>query len=115
MANLAYDGQEGDRRDYTPSGALAAGQVVPFGITPAGFVGINESAIAADAKGSLNLSGEHTFAKVDGTAALDGAPAFWDVSESEMTPTDTDNILAGVFIGAVASAVVTCRVNIGMR
>lgn len=51
--------QQGDKLNYTPSAAVAAGDVIQFG----GFVGIAFAPIAAGALGALAIAGVFGFAK----------------------------------------------------
>jgi len=92
--------QEGDAVDYTPSGAVAAGQVVVLN----SLVGVAKTAIAAGVKGALALEGIFSFMKkVTDTFAV-GAPLYWDDTNNYMTSTSAGNTFAGFATVAAASA-----------
>jgi predicted RecA/RadA family phage recombinase len=69
--------------DYTPVGALAAGDVVDLG----NCVGVTKHPIAAGALGALSLYGVFDFLKFTGEAISLWAPVYWDVGTGTATGT----------------------------
>lgn len=98
---------KGDIIDYTPSSAVAAGAVVVSG----GIVGVATQAIAANATGTLAVSGVFEFPKASGALTL-GATVYWDATNSNMTATATNNTLAGKVVEAAASAATAVKVKL---
>jgi predicted RecA/RadA family phage recombinase len=78
--------QSGDSVDYTPSTAVAAGDVVVQG----DLVGVATMPIAANALGALAVSGIFDFPKAtgEGTAIDAGALVYWDATTSVATTDD---------------------------
>lgn len=91
--------QAGDYWDYTPSSAVAAGQVVLLNAT----VTIAPRDIAANADGSLALSGIWKVQKTTGEAWAAGEPLYWVAGTSKFTTTASTNKKAGVASKAAAS------------
>lgn len=102
--------QEGAAVDYTPSAAVAAGDVVVQG----DLVGVAKRAIAANALGSLSLTGVFDLPKAAGTstAITAGTTAYWDATNSQVTATSSGNKLLGKTIRAAADADTTVRVRL---
>ena len=79
--------------DYTPSGAVSAGDVVIVG----GIVGVAPRDIAANVKGVLDVSGEFQFTK-KADAAINfaaGDRVYWDDTNNQATSTATGNTFLG--------------------
>lgn len=100
---------EGASIDYTPSAAIAAGDVVVQG----DLVGVAKTLIAANALGSLAVDGVFDFAKATGggTAIAIGANVYWDDTNNVATTTATGNKLIGKCVKAAADADATVRVR----
>ena len=75
---------EGKQIDYTPVGAVVAGQVVML-ITD-GLIGVAPLPIAAGVLGSLVVSGIFDVVHVDNNAVAVGTPLYWD---DNATPNQT--------------------------
>ncbi len=75
---------EGEKVNYTPGGAIAAGDVVIAG----DIVGVAEAAIPANELGAISIKGVFEMPKTagDGTALTYGQTVAWD---------DTNNIISG--------------------
>lgn len=109
IATFVHDG---NAIDYTPSAAVAAGDVVVQGE----LIGIAKTAIAAGALGALGVCGVFDLPKATGvgTAITAGALIYWDVADAQAT-TDADtgtNKLLGKTIAAAADADATVRVRL---
>lgn len=108
--------QEGDRIDYTPTAAVAAGDVVQVDSR----AGVATSAIAAGALGSLQTCGIYTVAKTTGVVVLTGAELWWDVSAAKaiLRPagggSDVDFFL-GTATADATSAATTCKVDLNRK
>lgn len=100
---------KGDSIDYTPAGAVAAGQVVVVGEV----VGVAPRAIAAGELGSLRMTGIHEMAKIGATAIGAGVPVYWDDAANVVTPTAGSLKLIGVCAQAALSADTVVRVIVG--
>jgi len=107
MATFVHDGNS---IDYTPTSAVAAGDVVVQGE----LVGAARTPIAANALGSLAVVGTFDFAKATGagTAITAGANCYWDAANSRATTTATGNKLIGKAVRAAADADATVRVRL---
>ena len=95
MATFKY---EGDSIPYTPSSAVAAGEVVVQG----DLVGVAHAAISADVLGALRVAGVIAFPKSTGssTALTVGTKVYWDAASEVATTTVGSN----KYIGKVAEA-----------
>lgn len=91
--------QEGEAIDYTPSSAVAAGKIVVLGTVG---IGIAQTAIAANVKGSLIVDGVIEHAKASG-AVNAFAKVYYDATNDVLTTTATSNTLAGYAVAAAAS------------
>ena len=91
---------EGSAVDYTPSSAVAAGEVVVQG----SLVGIAKVAIAADVLGALAVVGLFDVAKSTGssTAITAGANVYWDATNEVATTTSAGNTYMGKAVAAAA-------------
>lgn len=99
---MPYEAQykkDGTVIDYTPSVAVAAGEVVVFGT----LIAIAPVAIAANEPGSLQIRGEFEVAKVEAQAWAIGDAIYFDESENNFTTTSTSNVLAGKVVAVAAN------------
>lgn len=98
----------GDVVDYTPSAAVAAGEVIVQG----NLVGIAKVAIAANTLGSLAVEGIFTVAKAAVEITV-GALLYWDESANAFTTTDDTgaNKFAGQATTAAASGDATVQIR----
>ena len=94
--------------DYTPVGAITAGDVVVVGE----LVGVATSDIAAGALGALAIEGIFDFPKAvtSGTAFTNGQLAYWDDTGDVATTTASTHEQIGYAVEAAADA--TTRVKI---
>ncbi|MCY2925899.1 MAG: DUF2190 family protein [Planctomycetota bacterium] len=108
--------QEGDMIDYTPTSAVAAGQVVVLGNT----VGIASEPIAASALGALAAEGLFDVAKATG-AITAGNAVYWDADGDPVggtagtgaaTTTATSNTYMGLAVADAAETAGTVRVRL---
>ena len=102
--------QHGHTVDYTPSSAVAAGDVVVLN----DLVTVAPRPIAANKLGAVCVEGVFTLPKASG-AVGQGALVYWDATNSNITTTSSGNKRAGKAAVAAASADTTVRVllNIG--
>lgn len=91
--------QQGAALDYTPSSAVAAGDVVLMGSIG---IGIAQTAIAANVKGSLIVDGVIEHAKASG-AVNAYAKVYWDNTAKVLTTTAQGNTLAGYAVAAAGA------------
>lgn len=87
--------QEGDTLDYTPAGAVTAGDVVVSGEV----VGIATHDIAASVQGALAVSGVFKVPKVTGALAKD-AKVYWGATSDPVSGTAGTGAAAGTGVGA---------------
>jgi predicted RecA/RadA family phage recombinase len=99
--------QDGDLIDYTPSSAVAAGDVVVLN----DLVTVAPRPIAANALGAVAVEGVFTLPKASG-AIGQGAIVYWDSTNSNITTTSTSNKRAGKAAAAAASGDATVKVLI---
>jgi predicted RecA/RadA family phage recombinase len=90
---------EGGVIDYTPGGALAAGEVVPF----TGFVGISKRATAAGELTALAIQGVFKVTKQTGVAWTRGDVIYWDNAANQANKTAGGNTRMGVTTQDAAS------------
>lgn len=107
MALLGTLKLAGDTLRYTPSIAVAAGQVVRVG----SFCGVAPRAIAAATEGELSLAGEYELPAAAVNIAQ-GDEAFWDVSADAVTNVGIGNIRIGRFTRAMTSGAGYARVRL---
>ena len=104
--------QDGKSIDYTPSGAVAAGEVVVQGE----LVGVAKLDIAAGQKGALAIEGVFEFPKPTGagTDAAVGTLMYWDVADGNAQETaDTGtNKLIGKLVRACSETDTTCWIKL---
>src|SRR5690242_18204867 len=74
---------QGDMIDYTPVGAVTAGDVVVLG---SGLVGVAPLDIAASALGALRVRGLEKVPKKTGAVTV-GAPVYWNATGDPNTGT----------------------------
>lgn len=108
-AQFVHDGRS---IDYTPSGAVTAGDVV----VQEDLVGVAKLDIASGALGALAVAGVFDFPKATGggSAIAAGANCYWDVADSE-AKTDAEggaNKYLGKCVRAAADADATVRVRL---
>lgn len=95
---------EGERADYTPVSAVAAGDVVVQGL----LVGVATNAIAAGEKSSLAIAGVFRFPKAAGVTFGAGERVYWDGSTTTKTAGGNDYL--GLAEVEAASAALTVDV-----
>ena len=99
--------QRGCQVDYTPSSAVAVGDIVVLN----DMVCVADHAIVANAKGALATDGVYIFPKATG-AIGQGAIVYWDATAGNITTTRTSNKRAGKAAEAAASGDATVKVSI---
>ena len=109
MATFIHDGKA---IDYTPTADVAAGAVVVQGE----LVGVARTPIAANALGSLAVSGVFDFPKATGTGSgiTAGAEVYWDETDKQAKTDDESgaNKLLGKVVQSAANADSTVRVRL---
>jgi len=102
--------QEGDVIDYTPSSAVAAGDVVVQG----DLIGVAKQPIAANTAGALAVVGVIDVPKAAGSAINVGTKVYWDATNKLGTTSDGGgaNKLLGKAVLTAASAAATVRVRL---
>lgn len=108
MGTVSTYQHDPDHIDYTPSSAVAVGDVVVLG----DLIGIADRPIPANVKGALAVEGAFTFPKASGSAINAGTTVYWDATNSVITATAGSNKRAGFAIETAASADVIVRVAI---
>jgi predicted RecA/RadA family phage recombinase len=107
MATYVHDGMT---IDHTPSGAVAAGDVVVVGA----LVGVAPRAIAANALGAIQVEGVFDMPKTTSAAITAGAAVYWDADPGEVVATQTTgDLLCGHAVAAAAEAAAVVRVKLG--
>jgi len=101
---------DGSSIDYTPSAAVAAGDVV----VQADLIGVARTPIAANALGSLAVRGVFDVPKATGggSAIAVGSTVYWDATNKVATTTAAGNKLLGKTIKAAADADAIVRVRL---
>jgi predicted RecA/RadA family phage recombinase len=100
--------QEGEAIDYTPGSAVAAGAIVVIGSVG---IGVAQTAIAANVRGSLTVEGVIEHAKASGAVTF-GAKVYYDATNNVLTTTATSNTLAGWAVAAAASGDATATIKL---
>lgn len=102
--------QEGRQIEFTPTVAVAAGQVVVNG----DLVGIALGPVAATVPGTLAVDGVFDFPKQSGasTAIAFGTSLYWDAANQRATATAAGNKLIGKCTRAAADAATTVRIRL---
>ena len=117
MSNYAKFIQGDDTIDYTPSGDIAAGQVV----VQSDLVGVAKTPIKANTLGSLAVEGVFDFPKATGggSGIAAGVKAYWKAADSTATASANDGAnppvaypLIGKVVAAAADADATVRVRL---
>lgn len=100
----------GDTIDYTPGGAITAGDVVVQGT----LVGVATQDIAANALGALRVKGVFEFAKgiLSGDALTVGLKVYWDDTNDVVTTTAGANQYVGKVVRAATAATATVWVRL---
>lgn len=93
--------------DYTPSSAVAVGDVVVLG----DLFCVAERSIAANVKGALSVEGGYILPKASG-AISQGVIVYWDATAGNITTTVGSNKRAGKAAEAAASGDTTVKVLI---
>jgi len=101
---------DGRSMPYTPSGDVAAGDVVVRG----SVVGVANRPIASGVLGAIAISGVHKFPKDNGSASAlaQGTLVYWDAGAQEVTTTAGSNKKLGYVHEAATAAATTVDVNI---
>lgn len=92
--------QDDDLIDYTPSAAVAAGDVVVL----ADLFCVAPRAIAANALGAVAVEGVWSCPKAGSLAISQGAIVYWDATAGNVTTTATNNKRAGKAAKAALAA-----------
>jgi predicted RecA/RadA family phage recombinase len=102
--------QEGRQIEFTPTVAVAAGQVVVNG----DLVGVALGPVAANTPGTLAVDGVFEFPKQSGvgTAMTFGALLYWDSANQRATATAAGNKLIGKCTRAAPDAATGVRIRI---
>jgi len=100
--------QEGGRIDYTPGGAVPAGEVVVQG----DIVAVAKRPIAANEPGALDVEGVYDFAKNTGVAYTVGQILYWDDTNNVVTATASGNKQIGKVVRAAATTDTTVRIRL---
>lgn len=101
---------EGLRIDYTPSSAVASGDVVVIG----DIVAVATEPIAANALGAVDVEGVFTFPKAttSASAITAGAKLYWDASGEVVTTTADSNKTAGYAVADAGATAATVDVKL---
>ena len=92
---------------HTPSAAVSSGQMILIGTK----VGVAVVDIAANASGSVQMTGVFTIAKAADNVTQ-GAALYWNNTTKVLTTTASGNTYAGYAIDAAGSGVGTVNINI---
>lgn len=105
---------EGELVDYTPVGAVVAGQVVCL---PDGRAAVSHDAIGAGVKGAVQVCGQFTVAKTTNLVWVDGCKVYWDASANEaiLFPASDEDFYLGVAIGDQTAAATTGVVALNVK
>lgn len=95
MAQATFEHGKPVMVDYTPGGAVTAGDVVVIGNVPM----IAHSSIAANALGAMAAGGGVYMVTGDALIAA-GKKVYWNDSANKVTETSTSNKLFGVTVDA---------------
>ncbi len=100
--------QPGNVLDHTPAADVASGAVVVIGAR----VGVALADIAANATGSLQVTGVFQLPKKSADTIAQGALVYWDATNSQITTTASGNTLAGFAANAAAASVTSVNVKV---
>jgi len=104
QATFVHDGLN---IDHTPSGDIAAGDVVVQG----DLIGVACRPIDANTLGALAVTGVFDFAKATNVAYTVGTILYWDDTNNIVTATATGNKQIGKVVRAAATTDPTVRVR----
>jgi len=101
-------------RDYTPTAAIAAGEVVQ---TKDGLAAVAVDAIAAGAAGAINTEGIFTVEKTTSMVVLQGSKLFWDASASKvhLLHRNDKDFYVGVAVEDATAAATTVKVALNVQ
>lgn len=102
---------DGIRIDYTPSIAVASGDVVVIG----DIVAVATEPIAANVLGAVDVEGVFTFPKAttSASALTAGQKVYWDASGLVVTGTSSTHKTAGYVVAAAGATAATVDVKLG--
>lgn len=102
--------QHGERLDLTAPYAVTSGQGALVGAT----FGVAVTDIANGATGAFTVSGAFTLTKATGasTGGAQGARAYWNNTNRNVTAASSGNTLIGVFLSTCADGDATCVVRL---
>lgn len=89
--------------------AIASGDIVKIG----DLIGVALTDIAASASGAVATRGVYELPAVNNAAITQGAKVYFDATAGKITPTATDNTLAGIAWEAKVLAGTVARVHLG--
>jgi predicted RecA/RadA family phage recombinase len=98
---------EGANIDFTPTGAVAVGDVIVQG----DLVGVACRPLAANEPGALAVTGVYDFLKATNVAYTVGTILYWDDTNNIVTTTATGNKLIGKVTKAAATTDTTVRIR----
>lgn len=98
--------QPGNVLDHTPAAAVNSGAVLVIGAR----IAVALADIAADATGSVQVTGVFELPKKAADTVAQGALVYWDATNSQITTTASGNTLAG--FAAHAAAATTTAVDV---
>ena len=102
--------QPGEVLTFTASANIASGDPVAFGIKQ---LGLATGAVASGAEGELHLAGVHALTKTAGTAAVAGAPAYWNpTTEAVVMAAAVGCYFIGHFAAAAGTTATACEVKL---
>lgn len=113
MAAKATFVQNGDAIDYTPSSAVAQGDVVVLsGGTAGKITGVAVRDIAANATGALQVRGIFDFVKASADAFAIGEKVYWHTTNLNVVLSATGATLLGNAVEVKGAGTTTCKVSI---
>lgn len=98
--------QPGNVLDHTPAAAVNSGAVLVIGAR----IAVALADIAADATGSVQVTGVFELPKKAADTVAQGALVYWDATNQQITTTASGNTLAG--FAAHAAAATTTAVDV---
>lgn len=102
-----------DTLHYTPTSAVAAGDVVVHtGATAGSILGIAEHDIAANVEGSLAITGIFTVPKFADDAMEIGETVYWDAGNTRCTVTASTHKKLGNAVEDKAATTTTVKVRL---
>ena len=99
--------QDGKTIDYTPTAALAAGDVVVLG----NIIGIAQTDVPANTLTGLDIEGVFEFVKKANDVVTAGALIYWD-TENKVATISAGEVVAGIAVEASAATTGYVRVKI---